>query len=136
MTGAASPSRYALRNAAQLTAVMVAAWLVAAAAAWGFSGPRSLLQATLAAVLCLTPGWLVFAFAGLYGTAAPLGVVIVGMVARMAVVLAGVLTVKAVRPDLGGLSFAAWLGVFYVLALATETKLLLAPPSGGTPSES
>jgi len=107
---------------------MVVAWAIAAAAAWSLSGSRGLIQASIAAVLCLTPGWLVFAFAGLYGTAAPLGTVIVGAVARMAAALVGTLAVKAVRPDLGNLSFAVWLGVFYAVALATETTLLLKPP--------
>lgn len=126
MTSPASRRR-AFTNALKLTAVMVAAWGVAAAVAWSTSGPRGLLQASLAAALCLTPGWLVFTFAGLYGTAAPLGTVIVGAVARMAAALVGALAVKAVRPDLGNLSFAVWLGVFYAVALTTETALLLKP---------
>ncbi len=118
-----------------MTIVAVIAWLVAVGVARELSIHDGALKVTIAAVLCLTPGWLVFAFAGLYGTAAPLGMVIVGTVARMAAVLAGVLAVKAVRPGLADLSFAVWLGVFYVLALATETKLLLARPTRGNSSE-
>lgn len=128
--------RIALTNSAILSAVIVAGWVVTAAVASGISGAGGLARVTLAAVLCLTPGWLVFAFQGLYGTAAPLGTVIVGAVARMAAVLVGVLAVKAARPDLANLSFAVWLGLFYVLALATETKLLLTPPPrGNSPTE-
>jgi hypothetical protein len=136
MTAPPSRLRSALANGAKLTAAMVAAWVIATSVAWGISGAKEALKVTIAAVLCLTPGWLVFAFAGLYGTAAPLGTVIVGAVARMVAALVGALVVKAVRPDLGNLSFAVWLGVFYVLALAIETRLLLTPrPRGGSPTE-
>lgn len=136
MTPLPSRLQTALTNSAKLTAVMTTAWLIAAAFAWGVSGSGALATVTLAAVLCLTPGWLVFAFQGLYGTAAPLGTVLVGAVARMAAVLVGVLAVQAARPDLANLSFAVWLGLFYVLALATETKLLLTPPPrGNSPTE-
>lgn len=136
MSSPPSRLRSALKNGAKLTAAMLAAWVIAAGAAWGISGSNEALKVTLAAVLCLTPGWLVFTFQGLYGTAAPLGTVIVGAVARMVAALVGALVVKAVRPDLGNLSFAVWLGVFYVLALVIETRLLLTPqPRGGPPTE-
>lgn len=132
MTASESRLRLSLRNGGILTAIVAAAWAASAAIAWALAGPHGALQVSIAAVLCLTPGWLVFAFTGLYVTAAPLGGVIVGMVARMAAVLCGAVVLKAVRPDLADLSFAVWLGLFYVLALAVETKLLLTPPARGT----
>jgi hypothetical protein len=134
MTPAKSEARRALSNGVRLTLVMAAAWGVSGAVAYGFSGAKGLAGVSLAAVLCLTPGWLVFVFQSLYGTAAPLGVVVVGSIIRMAFVLAGVLTVQAVRPDLATLSFGVWLGVFYVAALATETKLSM-PRDRGPSSE-
>ena len=76
-----------------------------------------------------------FAFHSQYGTAAPLAVLLGGMAGRMAAVLIGALVVKAVRPDLGMTSFALFLGAFYVLSLATETKLLLTPPARGTSAD-
>ena len=134
MSSDQSKGRRALANGAKLTAVMVVAWAVSVCIAYGVSGAKGVLGATVAAVLCLTPGWLVFAFQSLYGTAAPLGVVAVGMVTRMAVVLVGALAVKAARPDLGIASFGVWLGVFYAVALATETMLSM-PRDRGTSSE-
>lgn len=134
MTPAKSEARQALASGVKLTLVMVVVWGGSGVIAYGFSGAKGLVGVSLAAVLCLTPGWLVFAFQSLYGTAAPLGVVIVGSVTRMAFVLAGVLTVQAVRPDLATLSFGVWLGVFYVAALATETKLSM-PRDRGASSE-
>lgn len=89
----------------------------------------------IAALLCLVPGWLVFAFHSLYGTAAPTASLLVGMAGRMAAVLMGALAAKAIRPELDLKSFALWLGLFYLLSLAIETKLLLTPPFRGTPSE-
>jgi hypothetical protein len=106
-----------------------------AAPAWWLSGPKGLEGLTFAAALCLIPGWLVFAFHSQYGTAAPLGVMLVGTLGRMAVVLFGALAVKAVRPDLGLKSFALWLGAFYLLSLAIETKLLLKPPVRGASTD-
>src|SRR6476661_5067584 len=100
MTTDPPTGRRALANGARLTAVMLVAWALSACVGYGISGADGLLGVTIAAVLCLTPGWLVFIFQSLYGTAAPLGVVIVGSVIRMAVVLVGALVMKAARPDL------------------------------------
>ena len=129
-----SPTRFggALADVAKLTAATAGAWAVAVAAAWSISGPAEAVRASIAAALCLTPGLLVLGLRPLYRTAAPVAAVIFGMVARMAMVLFGAVALKALRPDLASLSFAVWLGLFYVLTLAVETKLLLTPRSRGT----
>ena len=130
MTG--SLAAKSLRDAGVLTAITAAAWAVAAGLAFAFSGPRGLEAVTWAAAVCLIPGWLVFALQGQYGTAAPLAALLFGVLGRMAVVLSAALAVKAVRPELEMKSFGLWLGAFYVLTLAVETKLLLTPPRRGT----
>jgi hypothetical protein len=124
----------ALRNGLKVTVVVVAGWLLLAWPAWWLAGPQGLEGLSLAAALCLIPGWLVFAIQSQYGTAAPLAALLAATAGRMAAVLLGALTVKALRPDLGMTSFGIWLGAFYVLALATETKLLL-PPGRRTTSD-
>ncbi len=125
----------AFRKSLALTAVMVIAWALLAAPAWWIAGRAGLEGLSLAAALCLIPGWLVFAIQSKYRTAAPLAAVLASTAGRMAAVLFGALAVKAVRPDLGMKSFGIWLGAFYVLALATETKLLLTPQARGTSSD-
>ena len=125
----------AAKNALKLTAVTAAAWSVFALPVWLLRGEQGLFALTLAATLCLIPGWLVFAFHSQYRTAAPLAVSLTATVGRMIAVLAGALAVKAAWPDLDMTSFALLLGAFYVLSLATETKLLLTPPASGTSAE-
>ena len=127
--------RKAVRNGLKLTGVMGVAWLLAAGPAWALGGRDGLLLLSLAAAVCLIPGWLVFAFHSQYGTAAPPVAVLAAMVGRMFAVLCGAVAVKAVRPDLDMTSFALCLGVFYMLSLATETRLLLPPPARGTSAE-
>lgn len=129
---AARPSLW--RNGAKLTAVTALAALVLAGPAWALAGPLGLEGLLYAAVLCLTPGWLVFTFQSLYGAATPVAAVVVGMVGRLAIVMLGALAAKAARPELGVKSFALWLGAMYLVTLATETKLLLAKPLLSPPS--
>jgi len=135
MNGGSTGVGAAVRNGLVLTAGVLLLWLLIAWPAWRFLGPKGLEGLTFAAALCLIPGWLVFALNSQYGTAAPLAVFLTGTVGRMAAVLCGALAIKATRPDLDMKSFALFLGAFYVLALAIETKLLSKPPRRGTPSD-
>lgn len=126
---------HAIRLCLLLGAAVLAGWLILAGPAWLFDGLRGLEGLTIAAALCLIPGWLVFALHSQYGTAAPVTVLLIGTMGRMAVVLVGAIVVKAWRPDLNLTLFALFLGAFYVLTLAIETKLLSKPPRRGTPSD-
>lgn len=122
----------ALRRGSILAAAVVVAVLVLAGPAYGLSGLIGVKGLLVAAGLCLVPGWLVFAFHSLYGTAAPTASLLGGMAGRMAVVLVGALVAKATWPELDLKSFGLWLGLLYMLTLAVETKLLLTPPVRGT----
>lgn len=122
----------ALRRGAILAAAVVVAVLLLAGPAYWLSGLIGVKGLVVAAGLCLVPGWLVFAFHSLYGTTAPTASLLVGMAGRMAVVLVGALAAKAAWPELNLKSFGLWLGLFYMLTLAVETKLLLTPPVRGT----
>jgi hypothetical protein len=94
-----------------------------------------LTELTIAATLCLIPGWLVFVIHSQYGTAAPVAVFLIATAGRMAAVLIGALAVQSVRPDLDMKAFALFLGAFYVISLLIETKLLLTSPCRGTSTE-
>jgi hypothetical protein len=130
-----APSRRGLKNACLLTACLVASWAFVVSLAWLIFKANIQQEATIAAALCLIPGWLVFAFYSQYGTAAPLAVFLIATAGRMAAVLIGALAVKAVRPDLNMMAFALSLGAFYVLSLAIETKLLLKTPAERTSTD-
>ena len=135
MTSPPEHQQSAFRRSLKLTLVMALGWALLALPAWWLTGRRGIEGLSLAAALCLIPGWLVFAIHSKYRTAAPLAALLASTAGRMAAVLFGALAVKALRPDLGMKSFGIWLGAFYVLALATETKLLLTPPVRGTTPE-
>lgn len=124
-----------LWNAAILGGVVVAVWAILAIPSWWLQGMSGLIGLTVAATLCLIPGWLVFALYSQYGTAAPLTLLLGATFGRMAVVLAGALVAKREYPDLDMKFFAMVLGTFYVLALTVETRLLFKPPVRGTSSD-
>lgn len=124
--------RRALKSGLKLTVAVTLGWLAAAVLASLLSSQDALAELTIAAALCLIPGWLVFVFHSQYRTAAPLAMFLMATAGRMAAVLIGALTVTAVRPDLDTKAFALALGAFYVLSLAIETKLLSTSPAGST----
>ena len=123
--------RRALKNGVVLTLGIAAGWAFFLAVTWLFGWRGIWFEATVAAALCLMPGWLVFAIFSQYGTAAPVAVFLIAMAGRMAAVMVGALAVKSAWPDLDMKAFALFLGAFYVLSLAIETKLLLKSPADG-----
>jgi hypothetical protein len=118
----------ALRSAGVLTAVTVGLWIALAGPAVAVAGPGALEGLTYAALLCLVPGWLVYALAA--GPAAPhsnrhVFAVLAGTLVRLFVVLGGALVIRAARPQVGLHEFLAYLAIFYVAALVLETRTLL-----------
>lgn len=121
----------ALRRGLILTAVVAVAVLVLAFPAFVLSGRAGLVGVILAALLCLTPGWLVFAIHSRYGTAAPVAAFLFGTFGRLLITLGGAIAMMESFPELGMKSFGLWLGIFYILTLVVETKLILTSPPGG-----
>jgi hypothetical protein len=118
----------ALRSAGVLTAVTAGMWLALAGPTVAVAGPDALEGLTYAALLCLVPGWLVYALA--VGPAAPhsnrhVFAVLAGTLVRLFVVLGGVLVIRAARPQIGLREFLGYLAIFYVVALIVETRTLL-----------
>ena len=91
----------------------------------GWRGMEGLLYASL---LCLIPGWMtVFVSDLLKHRESSAYIVLVGTGFRILFVLAGMVAVKSLRPDLGFREFTVWLIVSYLVALALETWAVLVP---------
>jgi hypothetical protein len=116
--------------------------LVLAGLAYRLSGVVGLEGLSIAALLSLVPGWLVF-----WGVAAASQssdqknqsmAVLAATCVRLRFVLFGVLLMKSVRPDLGLKEFHIWVIAFYGVSLMVETVLLVKslPKTGSVGDES
>ena len=113
---------------------MAIVWLLLVGPAYLISGFRGLEGLSFAALLCSLPVWPVFWFVerlsaatidGRPNPAAPSLAVLGGGGARMMVALVGCLVLTDVRPDFSFWDFTVWLLVFYLVALALESWLVL-----------
>lgn len=114
-----------------LVAAAVVTWAMATVPAWWLGGRAAIEGLTIAGVLCLLPGCLMFLF-GVRMVASdsqvPM-VVLGGAGLRMLFVLVGMLAVQSLRPELGFREFVVWLLVFYLAMLTVETVLVLKRPA-------
>ncbi len=109
-------------RAGWLTTAVATLWLILAAPAYVIAGRGGLEGMSLAALLCLVPGWLVFYLGSRYRVAKmQVLIVLFGSTVRLLFVLAGVLIVRSVRPQLGVREFLIWIIVFYLATLLIET---------------
>ncbi|MBS0203120.1 MAG: hypothetical protein JSS49_09500 [Planctomycetes bacterium] len=115
-----------------LTAGMLAAGVLLGVVAFGVSGYPGVEGLVYSIVLCLIPG-LLTVYSGEFlkhrGLAAY--IVLAGGGFRMLFVLLGMFAVSALRPDLGFRQFTVWLIISYLVALALETAVILAPAASG-----
>lgn len=116
------------------TVVVLGLGLLSAGVAYLVSGMPGIEAATWATAFCLPPGWLVFLIEPYYrhSRQAVYGSLVISMV-RLGCVMAGVLAIKAWRPDLPKWVFAGCLAVLYLGSLLVETwevmrSLPLRPP--------
>lgn len=115
-----------------LTAGMLAVGLILAAVAYGMSGLLGVEGLVYSLVLCLIPGLLtVYVSDVLKKSEMSAYIVLVGGGLRMLFVLLGMFGVSALRPELGFREFTVWLIVSYLVALALETVIVVAPAAGG-----
>ncbi|HVV71266.1 MAG TPA: hypothetical protein VHI52_07185 [Verrucomicrobiae bacterium] len=116
----------ATRKSLTLLMVGVGLWLVLVGPAYLLAGTRGIEGLAYAAALCTPVGCVVIFVAGRWNTqGAPLAALLLGMLARMGIVLGGVLALRVFRPDLRLVEFAIWVILFYIVTLAAETLLLL-----------
>jgi hypothetical protein len=120
-----------LAAALGLTAVCVAPWAV-----WRF-GLVGLEGVWYAAAACFLPGVILAAVSGRFrGSQRVLQLLLVGTALRISVVLATGLLVLAVRPALSSTEFLLALAAFYCVALAVETRQLIAEAASERPAAS
>ena len=122
-----SEFRIMLSRCFWLAVATLALWAILFWPAKMIGGRDGIEGLTISAVLCLIPGWLVFALCTQFrhaGTQMPL-VVLGGSVLRMLFVLFGLFVVQGMREDLSFREFTVWLLAFYLGTLATETLLML-----------
>jgi hypothetical protein len=124
---AQTPIQMAWTRCAWLGLATALLWLVLLAPAWFLGGRDGLVGVSVAAILCVVPGWIVFWLAAAYGAAGghvPL-VVLGGMLLRMVFVFLGMVIVQSAHKGLGFREFVVWLLAFYAVLLAVETFLVL-----------
>lgn len=115
-----------LRPAARLALLTGLACLLLAWPAWWLAGPAGLAGMTIAALLCMVPGWLVFFLVPRYRVGnSQVSQVLLGTTLRMVFVVFGTLVVQNVRPGWQFREFLVWVIVFYLATLAAETALLM-----------
>lgn len=116
----------------RLVAVMGAVWLVVCGPAWWLAGRAGVEGSLYAALACLVPGLVVVSVVERVApeSRAMVGLV-VGLVLRLAVAVAAAVVVASVRDDLRLAEFFGWLVLFYLVALAAETSLVLSEGASG-----
>ena len=116
-----------LTQAGWLSAVVLGVWLAALGPALLWAGPAALEGLIWAAALCLVPGWLViFVVSKAEARRRDVLGMLLGTGLRLVAVSIGAIAVALWRPNLRVKEFFLWLAVFYVVALAVETRLLYA----------
>jgi len=109
-----------------LTAATAGLWLLLAGPAYFVAGTAGLEGLSIAALLCLIPGWIVlFLEAYVAGGNSPSLLILSGTVLRLLFVLVGTLVMQSVHQHLQFREFTAWLLVFYLATLLVETLLVL-----------
>ena len=119
----------AARRSGWLTASAALCWLLFAGPAFWLSGVAGLEGLSIAALLSLVPGWLVFwgvsVVSKVPGQNGQPMAVLAATGVRLMFVLFGVLLMKSIRPDLGLREFHGWVIAFYCMSLMVETLLLV-----------
>ncbi|MFG0332690.1 MAG: hypothetical protein ACF8TS_04935 [Maioricimonas sp. JB049] len=118
----------------RLVAVVGAVWLAVCGPAWWLAGQAGVEGSLYAALACLVPGLVVVAAVE---RAAPESRAVVGLavglVLRLAAAVTAAVVIASWRDDLRLAEFFGWLVLFYLVALAAETSLVL---SDGVPGRS
>ncbi|MBM84097.1 MAG: hypothetical protein CMJ78_26385 [Planctomycetaceae bacterium] len=115
-----------VRQSGLLTLAVFALWAVLAYPAILLAGTRGVEGLSIAALLCLMPGWLVFGFLALNPSPNQQALaVLFGTVLRLFVVVLGMWVVMSIRRDFTLMSFQVWIAVFYLETLAVETHLVV-----------
>ncbi len=127
-----------LAQAGLVAGVVVVAWLPVAPVAYAISGSTGVIAAAVAAGVCLVGAeFALIATLPFAGTSAAMYSLTVGMLARTLIPLVSGVVLHLRVPLLAGAGMIFYLLVFYMIALATETVLMIAkiPPSTASPGK-
>ena len=129
-------SQTAFGQSVWLTATTALLWFILIVPGIYLGGITAIEGMTIAALLCLLPGWLVFCVLSRYrvsqnspGMNTQALAVLLGTVVRMLFVVLGMIVVEDFRSHLAFWNFRIWLGVFYFVMLWVETMMLLRRPN-------
>jgi len=126
----------------KLAVALTVTWLVLVGPASIVGGLVAVEGLSYAVTLCFLPHLLGVAVllvlgplmvSGSQGRLHPLVGLLLTMSLRLVVVLLGTILICWHRPDMRGLTFLAWLLPCYVVALAVETRHLIAKVGGSSP---
>ena len=113
------------------TAGMALVWLLLVLPAWFAGGFRALEGMSVAGLLCLVPGWLVFGLVQRYRVAKVQAMaVLLGTGLRLAFVGIGYIAVQTPTSGYTFREFTIWLLIMYIAALSRETWQLLRRGAG------
>lgn len=119
-----------------LAAALIVAVLVLALPAWNRFGGLGLEGLAYAAVASFVPGLILVLAAGqLTGTQRPLQLLLLATGLRVGIVLLSGLFILEFRPALKSTEFFLGLGLMYLIALAVETRQLLAELAPRSPRQ-
>lgn len=120
------PDRWPVRQLLGLSVVLAVVWIVLAVPIVIYTSRVGLEGLSWAVILCLVPGCLVVGLQRIVPSmsAAPHAVMLATVV-RMLFVTGGVVLLRAIRPELLTMEFAACLVISYLAALAAESYYLL-----------
>ena len=88
---------------------------------------------TVAAGICLLPGWVVVVVSSFAILSNDLALMLVQTMVRLMSVSIAAIVVKTVQPSLGFTEFYGWLVGFYLLGLLAEVWLMFRRPGAGHP---
>jgi hypothetical protein len=122
-------------QAGVVAGVVLAAWLLVAAVAFAISGSAGMIAAAVGGLVCLVGAEIALALAALFrGPAAAMYSLAVAMLARTIVSMVFGVALHLAVPMLAAAGMIFYLLIFYVVALATETVLMVAKVAPSTAS--
>jgi uncharacterized membrane protein YqjE len=125
-----------VRQAILLTAIIALGWIVCFWPARMVRDDSGVFWMTVAAGICLLPGWVVVGMSGFASLSNDLALMLVQTMVRLMTVSIAAIVVKSNQPTLGFTEFYGWLVGFYLLGLLAEVWLMFIRPVAGDPNRS
>jgi uncharacterized membrane protein YqjE len=122
-----------VQQAILLTVIIAAGWVVCFWPARMVRDDSGVFWMTVAAGICLLPGWVVVVVSGFAILSNDLVLMLVQTMVRLMSVSVAAIVVKTIEPSVGFTEFYGWLVGFYLLGLLAEVWLMFRRPGAGHP---